>query len=170
VQNGLAYIVGNTNTTGSTLAIGTFVYVKGHSTIAEGLRKVTVSISANGSITTNNTEACTEGGLNALNSKIDNNSIGITDYISTTHEKSGKYAISGKIVCLSIEITLTGNVNAWSTFATITKNLPNVNGTYVCFCGNAVEHVFISAGGNIQLSANHNSGDIINLNLSYVSV
>jgi len=70
VQNGLAYIVGNTNTTGSTLAVGQFVYVKGHSTIAEGLRKVTSSISANGSITTSNTDACSEGGLNALNSKI----------------------------------------------------------------------------------------------------
>lgn len=69
-QNGLAYIVGNTNTTGGTLAVGQFVYVKGHSTIAEGLRKVTASISANGSITTSNTDACSEGGLNALNSKI----------------------------------------------------------------------------------------------------
>ena len=69
VQNGLAYIVGNTNTTGATLSVGQFVYVKGHSTIAEGLRKVTASISANGSITTSNTDACSEGGLNALNSK-----------------------------------------------------------------------------------------------------
>ena len=71
VQNGLAYIVGNTNTTGSTLAVGQFVYVKGHSTIAEGLYKVTASISANGSITTSNTSACSEGGLNALNDQID---------------------------------------------------------------------------------------------------
>ena len=70
VQNSLAYIVGNTNTTGSTLASGTFVYVKGHSTIAEGLRKVTGSISANASITTNNTEDCTGGGLNALNNNL----------------------------------------------------------------------------------------------------
>lgn len=70
VQNGLAYIVGNTNTTGGTLAVGQFVYVKGHSTISEGLRKVTASISANASITTSNTDACSEGGLNALNSKI----------------------------------------------------------------------------------------------------
>ena len=69
-QNGLAYIVGNTNTTGGTLAVGQFVYVKGHSTIPEGLRKVTSSISANGSITTSNTDACSEGGLNALNGKI----------------------------------------------------------------------------------------------------
>lgn len=70
VQNGLADTVGNTNTTGATLAVGQFVYVKGHSTIAEGLRKVTASISANGNITTNNTSPVSEGGLNALNSKI----------------------------------------------------------------------------------------------------
>lgn len=69
VQNGLAYIVADTNTTGSTLAVGAFVYVKGHLSIAEGLRKVTASISANGTITTNNTEACPEGGLNSLKSK-----------------------------------------------------------------------------------------------------
>jgi hypothetical protein len=79
VQNGLAYIVGNTNTTGGTLAVGQFVYVKGHSTIPEGLRKVTSSISANGSITTSNTDACSEGGLNALNSNLGKTS---TDQIS----------------------------------------------------------------------------------------
>lgn len=68
VQNGLAFIVGNTNTTGGTLAVGQFVYVKNHSTIAEGLRTVTASISANGNITTSNTSECSDGGLNALNS------------------------------------------------------------------------------------------------------
>jgi hypothetical protein len=72
LQNGLAYIVGNTNATGVSLAVGQYVYVKGHSTIPEGLRKVKGSSAiANGdSITTNNTEACSEGGLNALNSII----------------------------------------------------------------------------------------------------
>ena len=72
VQSGLAYIVGNTNTTGNTLTVGQFVYVKNHSTIAEGLRIVTASISANGNITTSNTSACSEGGLNAVNSKFEN--------------------------------------------------------------------------------------------------
>lgn len=71
-QSGLAYIVGNTNTTGSTLAADTYVYVKGHSSIAEGLRRVTASISNNGSITTSNTSAVSNGGINSLNSKIYN--------------------------------------------------------------------------------------------------
>ena len=69
-QNGLAYIVGNTNTTGLTLPVGQFVYVKEHSTIAEGLRVVTSSIAADANITTNNTQACSGGGLNALNDKL----------------------------------------------------------------------------------------------------
>ena len=109
-QNGLAYIVGNTNTTGGTLAVGQFVYVKGHSTISEGLRKVTASISANGSITTSNTDACSEGGLNALNSKITN--IGTVEIISFTTQnvssesetvlgtkslQAGTYLVSGWI-------------------------------------------------------------------------
>ena len=78
LQNGLAYIVGNTNTTGSTLSVGQFVYVKGHSTIAEGLRKVTADISANGSITTSNTSTCPEGGFNALNGRLQNEVITVT--------------------------------------------------------------------------------------------
>ena len=71
-QGGLAYIVGNTNATGVSLAVGQYVYVKGHSTIPEGLRKVKGSSAiANGdSITTNNTEACSEGGLNSLFSNL----------------------------------------------------------------------------------------------------
>lgn len=73
-QSSLAYIVGNTNTTGGTLSVGTYVYVKGHNTINEGLRKVTASIANNGNITTSNTTTCTGGGINdaynSLNSKI----------------------------------------------------------------------------------------------------
>lgn len=96
VQNAIAYIVGDTNTTGSTLAVGAFVYVKGHATIPEGLREVTASISADGAITTNNTQSCTEGGINALNSKISQiqvvrsrqisgvtNSVGFINYTGT---------------------------------------------------------------------------------------
>lgn len=71
VQSGLAYIVGNTNTTGSTLSSGTYVYVKGHSSIAEGLRITTADISNNGNITTSNTSAVLGGGLNSLDSKVD---------------------------------------------------------------------------------------------------
>ena len=93
-QNGLAYIVGNTNTTGGTLAVGQFVYVKGHSTIPEGLRKVTSSISANGSITTSNTDACSEGGLNALNSNITSLSDQIATFDTDTYNSTTRYNLT----------------------------------------------------------------------------
>ena len=105
VQNGLAYIVGNTNTTGATLAVGQFVYVKGHSTIAEGLRKVTASISANGNITTSNTSACSEGGLNAVNSKITNMSFGLVDSLPDASNMNNGFV--GFV--LNSSITVDGN-------------------------------------------------------------
>ena len=95
VQNGLAYIVGNTNTTGGTLAVGQFVYVKGHSTIAEGLRTVTASISANGNITTSNTSACSEGGLNALNSNINSKLRTLTSLFEFTGTSAQQISVSG---------------------------------------------------------------------------
>lgn len=91
-QSGLAYIVGNTNTTGSVLAAGTYVYVKGHSSIAEGLRITTASISNNGSITTSNTSAVSGGGLNSLNSNIMNKST--VDYIDISISNDHAAAIS----------------------------------------------------------------------------
>ena len=119
VQNGLAYIVGDTNTTGISLAVGAFVYVKGHATIPEGLRKVTANISANGSITTNNTEASTEGGLNALNSII-------TTVESTTVETELSYATGnvefskiGKFVQVRIFITITNPSSSAANVITI---------------------------------------------------
>ena len=103
VQNGLSYIVGNTNATGGTLEVGQFVYVKGHSTIAEGLRTVTASISANGNITTSNTSACSDGGLNALNSKIAN----MTNVLSVTNSSAlSEYPIG-------LNINRTGSTGGW---------------------------------------------------------
>ena len=136
VQNGLAYIVGNTNTTGGTLAVGQFVYVKGHSTIAEGLRKVTASISANASITTSNTDACSEGGLNALNSNLTSLSDQIGNYgdgdfsavqSRITVDSSTKVISHLGIVYVSAKFTANGGrTNA------ILATLPaiNNNGTY----------------------------------------
>ena len=98
VQNGLAHIVGDTNTTGGTLAVGQFVYVKGHSTIAEGLRTVTASISANGNITTSNTSACSDGGLNALNSnKVDLYGGTYFEYTSIDDMQDGLLAMASNI-------------------------------------------------------------------------
>lgn len=73
IEGSIAHIVGNTNSTGAALAVGDYVYVTGHSTIPDGLRKVTSVIASGVSITTSNTSAVS-GGIGSevasLNSKL----------------------------------------------------------------------------------------------------
>lgn len=119
VQNGLAYIVGNKNTTGNTLAVGQFVYVKGHSTITEGLRTVTASISANGDITTSNTDACSEGGLNALNSKMTAKTTPVSGTTNEYGELITNISINDINAIKTIRIEYSGNLA--HAFTTITS-------------------------------------------------
>ena len=51
---------------------GQFVYVRGHSTLDDGLYVASSNISANGALSSSNLDADTSGGLNALNTKIAN--------------------------------------------------------------------------------------------------
>ena len=104
-QNGLAYIVGDTNTTGSVLAIGQFVYVKGHATIAEGLRTVTASIAVNGSITTSNTSSCDDGGLNVLGGRV-------ARHISNANGDAWQFD-SGLMICTKDVSQNMACTNAW---------------------------------------------------------
>lgn len=131
LQSGLAYIVGNTNATGVSLAVGQYVYVKGHSTIAEGLRKVTSSISNGGSITTNNTEACSEGGLNALNSKITNITYNVINPLNGYFTK--RDAFRAKIRCgvaiVESYINFTTEIPANTEFASIETT--GIYGSYI---------------------------------------
>ncbi|MBQ1777509.1 MAG: hypothetical protein IIZ93_05045 [Acidaminococcaceae bacterium] len=123
-QNGLAYIVGNTNTTGGTLAVGQFVYVKGHSTIPEGLRKVTSSISANGSITTSNTDAVSGGGLNELNSKIKIQEVASETTVMNLYnamENSSEKTFYGNSASLFTDISTTLGEYAYYVFIHIQK-------------------------------------------------
>ena len=116
-EGAMAYIVGNTNTTGSALAVGQFVYVKGHSTIAEGLYRVTASISANGSITTSNTSACSGGGLNALNANIANIEVPISG--SYANQSAFETAMDSIISSMSVGEQKFVNVafdTAWEPF------------------------------------------------------
>lgn len=154
VQNGLAFIVGNTNTTGSTLAVGQFIYVKGHSTIAEGLRKVTASISANGNITTSNTSECTEGGLNAINGQIANiNKIEdkqITRIGSYFTERSSfKARRVGNTITIFSYINITTEVPANTEFAN--TNFSNSEGMFIFIGGNGTNpRVLICSGGKLK--------------------
>ena len=89
VQDGIAYRLGNTNTTGSTLAVGTYVYVTGNTnSVADGMYKVTTAISANGSLTTSNLGAVSGGGLNALNTAINNGVLGTQSFSSLSTFKT----------------------------------------------------------------------------------
>lgn len=62
-------IVANGNTHVA-IAEGQFVYVRNHSSLANGLYTAKSAISANATLSTTNLQADTQGGLNALNSKI----------------------------------------------------------------------------------------------------
>lgn len=68
VQDGLA-IVANGNTHAA-IASGQFVYVRNHSTLAEGLYKATAAIATNGTLSTSNLAADGSGGLNNLQAQV----------------------------------------------------------------------------------------------------
>ena len=69
VEDGLA-IVANGNTHAA-VAAGQFVYVRNHSSLAQGVYKATTAIAANGALSTSNLTADASGGLNALKADID---------------------------------------------------------------------------------------------------
>ena len=70
VEEGIAYRLGNTNTTGAALPVGTYVYVSGNSTLAEGMYKVSTAITSGGTLSASNCTAVSGGGLNALNADL----------------------------------------------------------------------------------------------------
>lgn len=70
IEDCIAYRLGETNTTGSTLAVGTYVYVSGNSTLAEGLYTVSTAIGTGITLSASNCTAVSGGGLNALNTAV----------------------------------------------------------------------------------------------------
>ena len=69
LQDGLA-IVANGNTHAA-ITSGQFVYVRNHSTLADGLYKATAAIATNGTLSTSNLTADSSGGLNDLKGQVD---------------------------------------------------------------------------------------------------
>ena len=81
-QNGLAVIAnGNTH---AAISSGQYVYVRGHSSLAEGLYRATASIATNASLSTGNLSAVSTGGLNGLQSQIDTLNSKFTTNFSAT--------------------------------------------------------------------------------------
>lgn len=67
-QEGLG--IGASGDTHDAISSGQFVYVRDHSSLAEGLYKSTAAIAANGALSTSNLTADESGGLNDLQSQI----------------------------------------------------------------------------------------------------
>lgn len=70
VEDGIAYRLSNTNTTGAALPVGTFVYIHNHSSLDDGMYTVSVEIGINGALTSSNLTAAAGGAANVLNSKL----------------------------------------------------------------------------------------------------
>lgn len=77
IEDGLAIIA--TGNVHPAIANGQFVYVKGHSSLAEGLYRATASIGTNATLSTSNLTADGSGGLNALKSDLDSLNSNLTN-------------------------------------------------------------------------------------------
>lgn len=98
LQDGLA-IVANGNTHAA-IASGQFVYVKNHSSLADGLYTAMAAIATNATLSASNLSADASGGLNALNSKImpDNKfsiSASTTHTLTVPNQSANIVAVSG---------------------------------------------------------------------------
>lgn len=92
VQDGLA-IVANGNTHAS-VAKGRFVYVRNHSTLAEGLYKASSAIQTNGELTASNLTAAGSGGLNDLQEQVISLNSNIPSVVNNLTSTSGTDALS----------------------------------------------------------------------------
>lgn len=124
LEDGLA-IVANGNTHAAVTS-GQYVYVKNHSTLADGLYKATAAIAANGTLSSSNLTADSKGGLNDLNDQIGNNQYS-TSGLTTTNctIAAGGYHKLGKLVVVNIRVTASAS-NACSIygFPTYNANVP----------------------------------------------
>lgn len=78
LADGLAIVTnGNTH---AAIAEGQYVYVRKHSSLAEGLYKATSAISANATLSTSNLTADGQGGLNDLKGQVDSLNSNFTNY------------------------------------------------------------------------------------------
>ena len=106
-QDGLAIVAdGNTHVA---IASGQFVYVKNHSSLAEGLYKATAAISANGALSTSNLTADGHGGLNdlqsqitSLNSNLTSNSVTLSYKNNWKNNGISKLFRSGNVATLNL--------------------------------------------------------------------
>lgn len=96
-QDGLAIVA--TGNTHAAITAGQFVYVKSHGTLSDGLYVASSNIAANGTLSSSNLTADTNGGLNALSDQLAQNklfnptSIWYNSADLNTLKETGFYAI-----------------------------------------------------------------------------
>lgn len=87
------------------ISSGQFVYVRNHSTLAEGLYKASSNIAADGALSSSNLTADSNGGLNALNEQMANNTYSqFAVNVNRCEIISGGYYIIGKTLFVNMTI------------------------------------------------------------------
>ena len=137
VESGLAIVSdGNTH---AAITAGQFVYVRHHSTLAEGLYKASSDIAANATLSSSNLTACSSGGMNDLKADIttlNSQMANITTVINTSSEaafshtnipESSIYAMKvGRVVTLTFEgVKIDSSIGNWTTIGAVgSQNKP----------------------------------------------
>lgn len=157
MQDGLA-IVANGNTH-SAIAKGQFVYVRNHSTLAEGLYKASSAIDTNAALSTSNLTADGSGGLNDLQEQVANNSVTGSSAITTTHNvKSARLARLGHLAVLTVTIELVSNVSAWKSIFTINNVRMDASSYVAVDVNNEIKELFVGADGSVSCTSAITSG------------
>ena len=170
-------IIANGNTHAA-IASGQFVYVRNHSTLAEGLYKATAAIGTNAALSTSNLAADSSGGLNDLQGQVAtlNSNLSYTTAVLQTSkgtlENWSRVDKSGNIVTVTMKMTMTAAVNAWNEIATIPSgfrphtslnfNVAMQNGSTLKF-----DQLQILDTGAIRIASNLASGAVFGFTVSY---
>lgn len=95
-------IMNSGDTAQSSISSGAFVYVRNHSTLTEGLYKTSTAIAANVALSTSNLTVVPNGGLNALDSRINS----IYSSFLTLISQSVTWEVNGGTYSDDIQTTL----------------------------------------------------------------
>lgn len=150
-----------------------FVYVRNHSTLAQGVYKATTAIGTNAALSTSNLTLDNAGGLNdlqaqitSLNSNIVNNSVTGSSAVTTTHTiADARLAKLGNLAILTATIDLTANVSAWTSVFNI-NDVRLQASTYVfADVNNEIKEFYVGADGGVSCTSSLTSGKEIKITI-----
>ena len=125
VESSIA-IVANGNTAPQNIPANYYVYVKNHSTLAEGLyyNKSGSTIASGTTLTSTNLGAVSNGGLNALKSAVTKQAVTITPNTGITIANQALYKIAGFILgTFTIVFSSSQSANTWIQVGTLSETL-----------------------------------------------